>query len=130
MEPNVPLLQSLLCAIKCFPFFNECCAEILVNPYSGTLVLQLVIPGPAQCRLLLLKPGETYKGSAGGSPLARPGFCHQSVTAGLSPIRATQVRHWGYLHQDCGHELHRVFTIFTAFGDIQNMEIGREQFSR
>lgn len=66
VEFDVLLIQGLLDAVKRGSLFGECCADILIDPYSGALVFELMIPGPAQCSFFLLESGEADQERAGG----------------------------------------------------------------
>ena len=65
MESDVPPLQGLFDAVKRSSLFSERCADILIDPYSGILIFELVVPGPAQRSFFLFKSGETDQERAG-----------------------------------------------------------------
>lgn len=73
VEFDVLLVHGLLDAVKRGSLFNKCCADILVDPYSGTLIFELMIPGPAQCGFFLLESREADQERTGGRSLVSPG---------------------------------------------------------
>lgn len=68
VKSDVLLVQRLLDAVKRGSLFGEQNADTLIDPNSGTLVPELMVPGPAQSGFFLLESGEADQERAGGDP--------------------------------------------------------------
>lgn len=66
VKSDVLLVQRLLDAVKRGSLFGEQNADTLIDPNSGTLVPELMVPGPAQSGFFLLESGEADQERAGG----------------------------------------------------------------
>lgn len=86
MKSDVLLVQRLLDVVKRGSLFGEQNADILIDPNSGTLVPELMVPGPAQSGFFLLESGEADQERPGGIP----GWFWKSGFGELSPGQEKQ----------------------------------------
>lgn len=85
VKSDVLLVQRLLDAVKRGSLFGEQNADTLIDPNSGTLVPELMVPGPAQSGFFLLESGEADQERAGGGSLA--GFGNRGSVSSLQVRR-------------------------------------------
>lgn len=91
----------------------QCRAEVWIDRYYSSLILQLVVPCPVKCCFLLRESGEApWAGLEVAVRWALSSSGSEEKTAG--PI----------MHQHFRHELDGIFTILTAFWNVQYTEIG------